>query len=111
MRSCELFILRVPDLTRARSMHKNRGAKMRQLDDGIGDTLVLAPRGVPGTLPRSKPYRDMEKIRGASFHRPNTIVQLIRWSTSGLIAPSLPIRSVGRATLQNPSGENDEHYR
>jgi hypothetical protein len=23
-------------------MHKNRGVKMRQLDDGIGDTLVFS---------------------------------------------------------------------
>jgi hypothetical protein len=28
-------------------MHKNRGVKMRQLDDGIGDTLVLALKELP----------------------------------------------------------------
>jgi|HubBroStandDraft_2_1064218.scaffolds.fasta_scaffold19556_5 hypothetical protein len=27
------------------SMHKNRGAETKQLDDGIGDTLVLALTG------------------------------------------------------------------
>jgi hypothetical protein len=27
------------------SMHKNRGAETKQLDDGIGDTLVLALSG------------------------------------------------------------------
>src|ERR1700683_3964668 len=33
-------------------MHKNRGVKTRQLDDGIGDTLVLALEVVGNGRPR-----------------------------------------------------------
>ena len=75
---------------------------MRQLDDGIGDTLVLAlkvlgdgrspvPRNVDstaapptlpslqtGTVPRSTSYRDMETDSGALYSTgPNTKVSPI----------------------------------
>jgi hypothetical protein len=34
--------MRIPNLIRPRAIHKNGGVKMRQLDDGMGDTMVLA---------------------------------------------------------------------
>ena len=75
---------------------------MRQLDDGIGDTLVLAVKGlrraVPhdvdstsapptlmrlqtGTAPRSIAHRDVETDSGALHSTgPNTKVSPIPWS-------------------------------
>ncbi|MGA9354247.1 MAG: hypothetical protein WBV46_11200 [Terriglobales bacterium] len=73
-------------------MHKNRGIKTGQLDDGIGDTFVLAlemrelvaARAQAGCHTR---YSTEPQYQLAA----NTIVQLIRWKTSRLMVASSPI--------------------
>ncbi len=91
---------------------------MRQLDDGIGDTLVLALKvlgdgrsryHVTSTRPRQRrrchrcrPARSPDRRPRTSFHGaqykgiPDTIVQLIRRRTSGVIVPLQAVRSEER---------------
>jgi hypothetical protein len=64
-------------------MDKNRGIKTWQLDDGIGDTFILAFELLGGGTTRDSPGAQYQGIA-------NTIVQLIRRTTSRVIASSFP---------------------
>jgi hypothetical protein len=112
---------------------------MRQLDDGIGDTLVLPlkglRRGARGpTLMSTRPRhhagaitdRHGPQIGGlsrcgnglgrTSFHGAqykgiaDTMVQLIRRSTSGVIVSGAMLRRTGLPATLGCREKNDEHY-
>jgi hypothetical protein len=112
---------------------------MRQLDDGIGDTLVLPLKGlrralaVPTlTLTRPRHHagavtdRHGRQIDGlsrcenglgrTSFHGAqykgiaDTMVQLIRRNTSGVIVGGAMFRQTGLAAALGCREKNDEHY-
>jgi hypothetical protein len=64
--------------------HKNRGVKAKQLDERIGNTKVRVGRT---RTDECLLYSAGRRYQGIA----NTIVQLIRWSTSGVMAASQPI--------------------